>query len=515
MGGDAVRHPELLALTPCAPERERGALWRRGATGALRPSRRLLALATLAACRAGEHASEEAVAPDSAAPDCNFGLTEQVCFADDDGDGDGWPDQPCEPEQGDLTFETPLGYEGAANFFPDLDGDGRAEVVSADIWLLQEPPADGAPHSRQLFLSRAFCAAGATLPVESASTVVVSASPMVDVDLLELDGERWYRLIPVGDLDGDGLQEGAVLDTLDGTAGMVGIHSGAALAAGGHLGPDDTVWWVEASAPDTAFLFTDIAPVGDVDGDGVTELFVGGERPGMASAGTAVSGGLLAVQGGGLLPRGSPAGGVPFDIDGDGIHDIAFSDYWGDAVYLWSGDSYAADSLTEDNADARVGGAKSANTLWTDGARRVSDVDGDGTDDLIVHALATTESVALLRGGDLHGDVDASEAWFRVEQDDATDRFGVSCTPGDGSIIVEAQSTNSPFPDYSAPLYYSAGSVSGGGVRITSTGPDGRFGWAALCLAADGDADGNGSDDVLLVSQAEDGDHRQFLILTP
>ena len=77
---------------------------------------------------------------------------------------------------------------------------------------------------------------------------------------------------PAGDLDGDGLDELALIWPTGPDTEAVYLFSGAQLAGGVHLAPPDAMWRIDA--PTDATIYTVLA-AGDVNGDGHQDLAVG------------------------------------------------------------------------------------------------------------------------------------------------------------------------------------------------------------------------------------------------
>ena len=228
------------------------------------------------------------------------------------------------------------------------------------------------------------------------------------------DGDRaGYSVAGAGDVDGDGLDDlliGAYY--ADGT----GVSAGAAyvvLAAG--LGATQAVSLADAdctldgeAAYDYAGL--SVAGVGDVDGDGLDDVLVGGYGNDVAGS---AAGAAYLVSGASLVPgstlwlgdathrlrgvatldyAGSRVAGAG-DVDGDGLDDLLVGAYYADgggntsgAVYLVLGASLGASSeVSLADADLVIDGEGEDDLLGqTLGAG--GDVDGDGLDDLLVCA---------------------------------------------------------------------------------------------------------------------------------
>ena len=166
----------------------------------------------------------------------------------------------------------------------DLDGDGLDEVLvgaAGATWSDAGVPQEG---SVSLFLGSQLRAGGA-LRLSDAWTRVWSSS----------GAEIGAGLLPMGDLDGDGVPE-LVIGSADwapdthellwSPGGRVWVHSGARLLAGGELEAEGGL--AEITGPGIGLPLRMAAA--DMDGDGVDDLLLGGASQVSMFSGAGLSG---------------------------------------------------------------------------------------------------------------------------------------------------------------------------------------------------------------------------------
>ena len=272
----------------------------------------------------------------------------------------------------------------------DVDGDGLDDLAIAS----------GTRHNTWIFLGPTLSAGGAFTPSDADIVVTEQVAECV----------RW-----VGDMDGDGLHELAISNTLNSTAGNVAGRT--FVMAGAHIGPGGQTFtvsesWVDfpgSGAGNASGCETGRA--GDVDGDGLGDLLVGTQGAGPSGANSGMVslflGASLPEEGGTieLWSRDMRFAGEASDdrlgtdvqalgdLDGDGLADFLLSarnsdDSWTDAgkTYLIKATSipYGEETYAVAGAPAFLGEAEHDKSGTSVAA--LGDVDGDGLPDLAIGA---------------------------------------------------------------------------------------------------------------------------------
>jgi hypothetical protein len=354
----------------------------------------------------------------------------------------------------------------------DVDGDGLA-----DLLIGAQDNDQAAPRAGKTYLVYgSTISAGGTLGLAQADVALLGQS---------VDDRSPDSLASAGDVDGDGLD-----DILVGVLGRgeTYLFFGASLPASGTL---------SLAAADALFVQEDngdlagisAASAGDVDGDGLDDLLIGavGNDEGGYNAGKAYvvfgssigSGGTFALADAdvGLVGEGNgiragwvaPAG----DVDGDGLDDVLVGAPWASAAevecgktFVWFGSTLAAGgtfwSSTSDAVLVGEGaGDHAGRTLSPAG-----DVDGDGQDDVLVGAPENDDAGA-----------DAGKAYLLL-----------------------------------GPTLSAGGTISLGSADAWLVG-EGAGDEASERLAAAGDVDGDGLDDVLIGAPHGLGDQGKVYLL--
>jgi hypothetical protein len=307
-----------------------------------------------------------------------------------------------------------------------VDADGLGDI------LLGSPLNDAGPEDA----GRAYLFLGATIlagpPVEEKKRGEsegpcsrLGGFSACDADIIftgqAIDDFAGTSVGTAGDLDGDGLDDILIgvpgSDFNGATAGLVGVFFGsdlaATLAAGTRtVGLSAASRYLPGDAPNAQVGET--IGSGDVDGDGVPDIFAGGCRartgrqPGPASlhvwTGADVAAGTEPVDvyirferaktGEGFCNAG-PAG----DVDGDGAVDVLFGDpsafrvdppgAGATALFLASGFDAGARATILDADYGFWGERRDDQSGWT--VEVAGDVDVDGVDDLLVSGVRNSD----------------------------------------------------------------------------------------------------------------------------
>ena len=317
--------------------------------------------------------------------------------------------------------------------------------------------------------------------------------------------------LAAGDLDADGTSDlimGAPV--AGGETGRVyvlygpqtGVVSSAKLAT------------FSTSAPG-AYLGLDVA-VGDADGDGIGDLLTGQSTPesaylfkGPLTAGKDVADADVSFADGGYSVAISP------DLDGDTVPDIVLGapELWeaeAGRVYVVSGDLSGSVALATDATYVYEGTA--VGSALGAAVTHIGDGNGDGIDELALGAVswAFGGRVYVVEGGATPGDYDVDVAAIATISGPPLTRFGDRMTgadyDGDGLDDLFAGDWLGDEGDGSGLVFAFLGPLSGAmDATSAATTWDSVEVGAEIAAVSAGDADGDGSADVLIGARMANG----------
>ncbi|MCB9796032.1 MAG: FG-GAP repeat protein [Alphaproteobacteria bacterium] len=323
----------------------------------------------------------------------------------------------------------------------DLDADGFADV------LVGQPSRRGV--GRNSGVAHVFRGSVAGLDA-STEQVLVPAGNAAE--------HRFGVPIPTGDVDGDGFDDLAVGAPGEDSQGTdVG---GVYLYAGSAAGLDVSSEALLNAQSAGALGFGAAGAGGDVDGDGYADLIVG--APSTRDAAYAQGAAFVYLGSSAGVDRSSEqrllasdaaegdtlgAAVATGDLDGDGSVELILgapkADNSRGALYIYPGSASGVDASAEDKRQARLPSQlEQYGFLLSSG----QDVDGDGTDDLLVGAPYGSRTVSFVGAGFLYlgsaSGLDASsEVMFLAGDGAPLDQLGLAAAlvpdlNGDGAAEV-------------------------------------------------------------------------------
>jgi hypothetical protein len=426
----------------------------------------------------------------------------------------------------------------------DVDGDGLADALT--VGRFNDTLADD---GGKVYLVREPELVAAQMSLGELSTAWLG----------EADNDHLGRDVAgPGDLDGDGLGEllMSTYSLYEGNeeAGSVHLFLSSEVELGRIGSTSDAAFHVQGRAQ-REWVGRSLDGAGDLDGDGVPDLFVGipgfDEYRGRA----AVFSGVQALQGGTVFSEdaawifegdepGEDAGIAVTragDMDGDGLADLGIGGWLSsegatDAGKTWVvlGDGLVTGVHALDDADHAFVGALADQSTGR-ALAEAGDVDGDGLDDLVTggHGAPETGSATdgaswLILGSSLGP---ASTSLTEVphsfvaegEGDYAGDAMASADVDGDGrpDLLFGAHMNARGGPECGAVYLFLNDSVQEPGTYSLAEADriwvgESSFDRAGVSLQSAGDMNGDGSDDVILGATTYDADRgKTYVLLSP
>ncbi len=349
---------------------------------------------------------------------------------------------------------------GAATAAGDFDGDGFADLA------VGAPLFDGDP---DLDIGRAYLYRGGATGLETAPSLVLSALAP------EAGAKFGFALALEGDINGDGRDDLAIGEPLRDTAnvdeGIVSVHLGHSLSAS-----DIESFKIGMPGPATNGNFGSVLTLGDVNGDGASDLVAGAAGTARGSIVFLGELGLLALPSPIDQATGGNAVAANGDTDGSGRINLMFgmnNNMWHgwlcDGSYFYSYDGTATGIVGTGNPSR---GCNYGYALGNGG-----DLDGDGLFDSVAASPYEGPGMVVL----FHGTQGASmTGWYEIwNPDNVTGgQFGYAIgTRGDfdadglADLVITAPEQNA--------VYLFAGKSTGPAVAPTLTlNGAGKFGRA-------------------------------------
>ena len=432
----------------------------------------------------------------------------------------------------------------------DLDGDGVTDLA---VGAYQD---DGDGGSERGAVHIMFMNTDGTIN----STVEINDSTTNGPTLSD-DDSFGVSVASIGDLDGDGVTDlavGAYQDDEGGSdRGAVHIIHINGMKTNGNGSVDNTVEINDSTAnspvlSDYDYFGGSVAAIGDLDGDGVTDLAVGaqGDDDGGQNRGTVH---VMFMNGNGSVKgtveiNNSTANGPVLsdddgfgrsvaaigDLDGDGVQDLAVgangddnggTDHGAVHVMFMNGNGSVKDTVEINNSTAN-GPVLSNNDFFGTSVAAIGDLDGDGVPDLAAGANGDSNGgegrgavhVMFMNGnGTVKGTVEINDSTANGPVLSDEDYFGASVAAigdldGDGvqDLVVGAWGNYNGGPGRGAVhvMFMNGNGTVKGTVEIndsTANGPvlsdEDYFG---ISVAAIGDLDGDGVQDLAVGADGDD-----------
>ncbi len=474
-----------------------------------------------AACEAPANASAKAGDCDDVCAKCHPGGIEACDAGNLDEDCNGVAD------------DDDAAASGATLAYPDDDGDGRGDGDRGESAC--DPPADWVAAADDCDDDDGLAWSGAAEVCEDDSDNDCTGgdslcTPIGDVDLADADA-IWNgsaldligsSLAFLDDTDGDGIDDLAIGGWgYDASRGQVVLVTASGMGGGSLAG--FTSW---SGTEEDEYAGYALASAGDMDGDGLGDLWVGAMRAqDRAGAAYLVLGGSVGgnLSGAAAELAGTAAGDLMGcalagngDVDGDGVKDALVGAYGAGTATLVRGPT--SGTMVSAAVISGISGFGTALDL-------IDDMDGDGTSEVLVGS-PDDDSVYVFYGS-WAGAVsvgDADVVWTGGAGEStgsSVARAGDSDGDGFGDVIIGAFENGTAGSLAGTAYLLSGGSAASGPLSSATAILTGASAgdYAGHDVASAGDVDGDGATDLLVGAKGQGGGGAgagaAYLVLSP
>jgi hypothetical protein len=372
-----------------------------------------------------------------------------------------------------------------------------------------------------------FTPAGA-LKYKTVYTVRIMNTAAAMVAKAEGSAEQTFTTMTKGDVNADGVPDIVIgAEGVNTNKGAAYVFSGSALS--GTVSPTDALATISGQT-DGGRLGNAVSLAGDINADGYEDVIIGARdaenKKGAVYiySGAALSGPPLATITGNTdndnLGHSVSAAG---DVNNDGYDDVIIGapnvNFRAGAVYIFGGSSLVGSKSASD-ALAAIGGQSAGDELGH-AVSGIGDVNGDGSDDILIGAWQTPSggtrgSAYVFSGAALSGTLTVTDAMAAINSNNDGDLFGSSVSgardvnaDGVPDIIIGAYGSNVAGPARGSVYLFSGASLSGTktlGEALAAVNGQNDNDQLGFSVSGAGDVNADGYDDVIVgANQADAG----------